>query len=134
MNTHLKFHRIVSLIVVSTLLAMTGIGAAPVTVAMSRVIVQGTSLDQAVAAVLANQGRVIAKIDIIKSAIADVPRANLEQLAKARGVVRVTLDRAVKVSATLSSHDDQEAAMFKFSKAVGAKEVWTPATWARASP
>ena len=124
MNTHLKFHRIVSLLVVSTLLAMTGIGAAPITVAMSRVIVQGTNLDQATAAVLANQGRVTAKIDIIKSVVADVPRGNLEQLAKAPGVVRVTLDRAVQVSTVLGSQDDQEKAMFKFSQAVGAKEVW----------
>jgi serine protease AprX len=125
MNTHLKFHRIVSLLVMSTLLAMTGLGAAPVTVAMSRVIVQGTSLDQAVAAVLANQGHVTANIDIIKSVVADVPRANLEQLTKAPGVVRVTLDRAVQISAALDSKkDDQGKAIFEFSKAIGAKEVW----------
>ncbi len=85
---------------------------------------QGVSLEQAVAAVLANQGRVTDKIDIIKSVIADVPQANLGQLGKTPGVVRVTLDRAVKISATLSGNDDQEEAMFKFSKAVGAKQVW----------
>jgi len=124
MNTQLKLHRIISLMVVSALLAMTSLSAVPVQPAMTRVIVQGTSLDQAVAAVLANQGRVTDKIDIIKSVIADVPHANLGQLTKAPGVVRVTLDRAVKISATLSNNNDQEEAMFKFSKAVGAKQVW----------
>nr|MBP7686659.1 S8 family serine peptidase [Thermoflexales bacterium] len=124
MNTQLKLHRIISLIVVSALLAMTSLSAAPVRPATARVIVQGVSLEQAVAAVLANQGRVTDKIDIIKSVIADVPQANLGQLGKTPGVVRVTLDRAVKISATLSGNDDQEEAMFKFSKAVGAKQVW----------
>ena len=124
MNTQLKLHRIISLIVVSALLAMTSLSAAPVRPATARVIVQGVSLEQAVAAVLANQGRVTDKIDIIKSVIADVPQANLGQLGKTPGVVRVTLDRAVKISATLSGNDDQEEAMFKFSQAVGAKQVW----------
>ncbi|MBI5566809.1 MAG: hypothetical protein HY870_18050, partial [Chloroflexi bacterium] len=94
MNSQLKLHRIISLLVVSAMLAMTSLSAAPVRPSTARVIVQGHSLDRAVAAVLANQGRVTDKIDIIKSVIADVPRANLEQLAKTPGVVRVTLDRA----------------------------------------
>ena len=125
MSTQLKLHRIISLMVVSALLAMTSLGAAPLPpTSTARVIVQGASLDRAVAAVLANQGRVTDKIDIIQSVIADVPRANLDQLAKTAGVVRVTLDRTVKTSATLTSGDDNEAAMFKYSKAVGAKDVW----------
>ncbi len=124
MNTQLRLHRIISLMVVSAMLAMTSLGAAPLPPASARVIVQGVSVEQAAAAVLANHGRVTDKIDIIKSVIADVPKANLEQLAKAAGVVRVTLDRAVKTSMTLAGQDDQEEAMFKYSKAVGAKEVW----------
>ena len=127
MNTRMKFHRIMSLMVVSALLAMTSLGAAPIPTATSRVIVQGATLDQAVAAVQANQGRVTDKIGIIQAVIADVPSANLAQLGKAPGVVRVTLDRAVQVSAALANHNndqDQEDAMFKYSKAVGAKDVW----------
>jgi serine protease AprX len=125
MNTQMKIHRIISLMVVSALLAMTSLGVAPLPPSTARVIVQGTSLDGAAAAVLANQGRVTDKIDIIKAVIADVPRANLERLTRTPGVVRVTLDRAVKISAALSgNNNDQKEAMFKFSKAVGAKEVW----------
>ena len=85
MNTQLRLHRIISLMVVSASVAMTSLGAAPVQPASARVIVQGVSVEQAAAAVLANHGRVTDKIDIIKSVIADVPKANLEQLAKAAG-------------------------------------------------
>ena len=56
MNTQLRLHRIISLMVVSAMLAMTSLGAAPVQPASARVIVQGVSVEQAAAAM--GQGRV----------------------------------------------------------------------------
>jgi serine protease AprX len=98
-------------------------GAAPLApTAMTRVIVQGRSLDAAVAAVSANGGQVAAKIDIINAVVADVPQANLARLAKTTGVVRVTLDRPVKLASHSGGNGDEDV-LYDFPKVVGADRV-----------
>ena len=128
MKNQIKLNKVVSLVGVFALIAMALAGAVPTTAAAgatSRVIVQGSSLFQAAAAVTANGGQVTSNIDIINAVVADVPQANLAQLSSAPGVMRVTLDREVQVNSTLSDDDEEgNGVEFKFPKVVGADQVW----------
>ncbi len=122
MNFLHKIHRIFSYLVISALLMTSMAGAAPAsTPVMARIIVQGASLDQAEAAVQATGGKVTAQIDIINAVVADVPAASVAQVMKAPGVIRVTLDRTVKVA---GDHNSKDAVLFKYGKVVGADQVW----------
>jgi serine protease AprX len=105
-----------NLLVVSTLLVLALIGAAPNAIPSVRVIVQGVSVDDAAAAVQANGGHVTAEITIIDAVVAEVPQNHLGSLAMAPGVVRLTPDVPVQLA---GGQADVE-----FGKAVGAAEVW----------
>jgi len=119
MKNQAKVCRVITLLVLCALLVVTLVGATPATSPSVRVIVQGASVGDAAAAVRANGGCVTAEIGIINAIVAEVPQGCLARLAEAPGVVRVTLDRPVRVSGGRRSRDDVE-----FTKAVGAKEVW----------
>jgi len=108
--------RSVMLLVVCALLMVTQVGAAPAPSYSVRVIVQGTSVEDAAAAVRANGGRVTAEIGIINAVVAEVPQNSLDRLAETPGVIRVTLDRPVQTAGNPVN--------VEFSKAIGAKEVW----------
>jgi len=116
MKIKVNFHSITTLLVVCTLLVVTPGGGVPGTSSSVRVIVQGTSVKAAAAAVRANGGLVISEINIINSVVADVPQDSLERLAETPGVIRVTPDRPVQTAG--------KQANVEFSKAIGATEVW----------
>lgn len=122
MRTHLKLHRFMSLLVIGAMLFLSGAGALPPAAdgAMTRVIVQGHTLEQAAAAVRLNGGQVAANIDIIRAVVADVPAGNVARLSRTAGVVRVTLDRVVKVA----GFKPEDRVLFKYPQVVGADEVW----------
>jgi len=123
MNRLIRARKVFSFLVVITLVTMSLTGAAPMApTAMTRVIVQGRSIDAAAAAVSAYGGQVTAKIDIINAVVADVPQANLTRLAKATGVVRVTLDRPVKLASHSGGNGDEDV-MYDFPKVVGVDRV-----------
>jgi serine protease AprX len=128
MRNQIKLNKVISLVGVFALIAMALAGAVPATAAASattRVIVQGNSLLEAVAAVTASGGQVTSNIEIINAVVADVPQANLARLSSAPGVVRVTPDRAVQVNSTLNDEgDDGKGVEFQFPKAIGADKVW----------
>ncbi|HET7376834.1 MAG TPA: S8 family serine peptidase, partial [Anaerolineae bacterium] len=108
-----------SLIVISTLIALALGGAAPASLAStvwSNMIVQGVSTNQAAAAVSANGGQVTARIDIINAVVAKVPSANIARLNNTAGVVRATIDQEVQAAGAASAAD--------FSTVVGADQVW----------
>ncbi len=121
----IRFYRIVVTLAVLALLtgSLGGAVAAPKT---TRVIVRGTSLDVACAAVAANGGRVLDKIDIINAVVADVPSANLFRLAHTIGVMSVMLDRSVKsVGGAFSPQAaNNDKVTFDYAKVVGADQVW----------
>ncbi|RLC73504.1 MAG: hypothetical protein DRI81_15030 [Chloroflexi bacterium] len=131
------FRNVIALLVVSTLLmvSLTGAassllgrgagyavaaahtdGGAAAEPALVKVIVQGSSVEDAAAAVRANGGCVTGEVAIIKSVVAEIPESALDSLAESPGVVRVTLDRAVESSGNLVD--------VEFSKAMGVTEVW----------
>jgi len=122
MRTHLKLHRFMSLLVIGAMLFLSGAGALPPAAdgAMTRVIVQGHTLEQAAAAVRLNGGQVAANIDIIRAVVADVPAGNVARLSRTAGVVRVTLDRVVKVA----GFKPADRILFQYPQVVGADEVW----------
>ena len=104
------------LLIICALLMVTQASAAPAPPDSVRVIVQGTSVEDAAAAVRANGGRVTAEIGIINAVVAEVPQSSLDSLAETPGVIRVTLDRSVQTAG--------ERVNVEFSKAIGAAEVW----------
>ena len=116
MNIQASFRKAIPLLVVCMLLTVTSVGAAPAMSSSVPVIVQGTSVEEAAAAVRANGGRVTAEVGIINAVVAEVPQASLDRLSKAPGVIRVTLDRPVQGAGRQLD--------VEFSKAIGAKEVW----------
>ena len=122
---HIRFFRLSVLVIALALVAISLGGAVPAA-ASSRVIVRGTSLEAASSAVLACGGQVTDKIDIINAVVADVPQANLAQLARTVGVLGVMPDRSVKmVGDTFSpaaGHADSPT--FDYAKVVGADQVW----------
>ncbi len=124
MNSHFKLRKVMSLLFISALMISIAGASSPASAsgALARVIVQGVDIDAAVAAVQASGGQVTAKIDIINAVVADVPASRLAQLRQATGVVRVTLDRVVKLAGD-HRRDDNEA-LFEFPKVVGADDVW----------
>jgi serine protease AprX len=81
-----------------------------------KVIVEATSVEQAITAVQANGGEVTAEIGIINAVVALVPENKLTKLEAASGVIRVTPDRPVKATGGLVD--------VEFTKAVGLSEVW----------
>jgi serine protease AprX len=105
-----------SLLVVSVLLLVMLPSAAPLTSPSIQVIVQGTSVEGASAAVETVGGHVATEISIIDAVVARVPQGSLARLAEQPDVVRVTPDRPVQVA---GGRLDAE-----FSKAIGASEVW----------
>ena len=119
MKNQAKVRRVIALLALCSLLAVTLTSAAPAASSSVRVIVQGTSVGDAAMAVRANGGRVTAEVSIINAVVAEVPQGCVARLAETPGVVRVTLDRPVRVSGGRRSRVNVE-----FTKAVGAKEVW----------
>ncbi|MDY6877771.1 MAG: S8 family serine peptidase [Chloroflexota bacterium] len=118
MQNQTKVRRVIALLALCTLLAVTLVSATPAVSPSVRVIVQGTSVDDAAAAVRANGGLVTAEVSIISAVVAKVPQGCLSRLAETPGVVRVTLDRPVQASGGRSRVD------VEFTKAVGVQEVW----------
>jgi serine protease AprX len=116
MSKHTRSYSLISIVMVCALLSVMLAGAAPARPAWTRVIVEGTSLENAAAAVRANGGRVVDEISIIRAVVADVPQARLALLAQTPGVVRVTANRSVE---SAGGYADVE-----FAKPVGAKKVW----------
>jgi serine protease AprX len=107
-----------SLLVVGVLLLVMVPSAAPAASPSIQVIVQGTSLDGATAAVEAAGGHVASEISIIDAVVAQVPQGNLAYLAEMPDVVQVTPDHAVQLAGGHGRLD------VEFSKAIGAGEVW----------
>ena len=126
MNAQRKVFKVLSIVVVCALLALTGasVGSAGSTPQLVRVIVQGSNLERAAAAVTAYGGQVTDRIEIINSVVALVPQSRLGQLAQAQGVVRLTLDRSVKVSGLAAHNHDDEDVLYQYSQVVGADQVW----------
>jgi len=118
MNKQTRIRTVATLLIVCTLLAVTLASTAPVASAPVRVIVQGTSMDDAAMAVRTYGGQVTAEISIINSVVAEVPQGSLDLLAEAPGVVRVTMDRTVEAA------DRRGQVDVEFSKSAGVKEVW----------
>ncbi|MCK4314398.1 MAG: S8 family peptidase [Anaerolineae bacterium] len=118
MKNHAKVRRVVALLALCVLLAVTLVSATPAASSSVRVIVQGTSVSDAAAAVRANGGLVTAELSIISAVVAEVPQGCLSRLAETPGVVRVTQDRPVQASG------GRERVDVEFTKAVGATEVW----------
>ncbi|MBE9508408.1 MAG: S8 family serine peptidase, partial [Chloroflexi bacterium] len=123
MKIQFGFRRGVTLLVLLVLLAMTLVGAAPASSSspsvhspLVRIIVQGTSVEDAAAAVRTNGGCVVAEVGIINAVIAEVGQDSLASLAETVGVIRVTPDRPVEAS---GKQVDVE-----FPKAIGVKDVW----------
>jgi serine protease AprX len=81
-----------------------------------RVIVQGKSLEAAVAAVRASDGVVLSEISIINSVVARVSASSIADLERAPGVVQVTPDRSVNRAG--------KKVDVEFVKAIGAQQVW----------
>jgi serine protease AprX len=105
-----------SLLVVGVLLLVMVPSAAPVASPSIQVIVRGTSVDGATAAVEAAGGHVASEISIIDAVVAQVPQGNLAYLAEVPDVVQVTPDYPVQLA---GGRLDVE-----FSKPIGAGEVW----------
>jgi len=126
MNAQRKVFKVLSIVVVCALLALTGASAGSTgpTPQLVRVIVQGSNLERAAAAVTALGGQVTDRIEIINSVVALIPQSRLGQLAQAQGVVRLTLDRSVKVSGLAAHHHDDEDVLYQYSQVVGADQVW----------
>ncbi|HTP07701.1 MAG TPA: S8 family serine peptidase [Anaerolineae bacterium] len=122
---HLKFFRLFVFITVMAMMVMT-LGGTVAAAPTMRVIVRGTSLEVAVQAVTANGGRVTDKIDIINAVVADVPQANVPQLARTVGVMSVMADRTVKMvgEAFCPPGGDNDSVTFDYAKVVGADQVW----------
>jgi len=115
MKNQANIRRVATFLVLCTL-AMTLVSAVPAPLPSVRVIVQGTSVADAVAAVNANNGHVTAEIGIINAVVAEVPQDCLARLAETDGVIRVTEDRPVQQSG--------QRVDVEFVKAIGAAEVW----------
>jgi len=109
---------VVVVLLVSILLTGSWLGPVSVQSAALQVIVEGTDIAAATAAVQEAGGRVIAVIDIIDAVVAQVPPAAQQSLAQAPGVVRVTLDRQVKAAA------HGQMPNVEFVKALGVDGVW----------
>lgn len=122
-----RFFRVLVFVTVMALVATAAAGAVPTAAAAStRVIVRGTSLEAAIAAVQAAEGRVTDRIDIINAVVADVPQSRLEQLSHAPGILGVMSDRTVKAvgEAPSPSAAHADATTFQYAKVVGADQVW----------
>ncbi len=118
MNKH-TFWSGVTLVVVCALVAMTTGGAFPKATAQSpavTVIVEASSVRDAVEAVRANGGLVTDELSIIRAVVAQVPGDRLAALATTSGVVRVTPNRRVEKSG--------ERVDVEFVKAIGVQAVW----------
>ena len=122
---HIRFFRL-SVLVIAVALVATSLGGAVSATLSTRVIVRGTSLEAASNAVRACGGQVTDNIDIIHAVVADVPQANLAQLARTAGVLSVMPDRSVKMAADAFSPAARRAdsITFDYAKAVGADQVW----------
>ncbi|MBN1887024.1 MAG: S8 family serine peptidase [Thermoflexales bacterium] len=116
MKTQTNIRKAITLWVVSAVLAATLASATPSAATMVRVIVQGTSVDDAAAAVRATNGRLIAQVSIIQAVVAEVPQSQLPRLAAMPGVIRVTPNRTVRKAGGVAD--------VEFAKAIGAAEVW----------
>jgi serine protease AprX len=124
---HIRFFRVLTIVSIMALLATALVGAVPAAQAASaRVIVRGTSLDIAVAAVQSVGGRVADKIDIINAVVADVPQASVTKLSQAPGILGVMSDRAVKMvgEALSPAATRPDNTTFQYAKVVGANQVW----------
>ena len=118
-----KFFRGLVFVTVVALLATVLAGA--VSVAPStRVIVRGTSLEVAGAAVAAYGGRVTDKIDIINAVVADVPATNVAALSQAAGILGVMPDRSVKAVGNAAAGSGNDDVTFDYAKTIGAEQVW----------
>jgi serine protease AprX len=115
MNTKTAYNTIILLIVCALVATMTGVTPS-VSSQSVQVIVQGTSVESAAAAVCANGGHVTAEVGIINAVVAEVPSSHLARLAESPGVVRVTPDRAVQKAG--------DSVNVEFAKAIGVQEVW----------
>jgi serine protease AprX len=115
MSTKTIHNTIVLFIVCALVATMTGVTPSAPSQPV-KVIVQGTSVESAAAAVYANEGHVTAEVGIINAVVAEVPSVYLARLAESPGVVRVTPDREVQKAG--NSVD------VEFAKAIGVQEVW----------
>jgi len=114
------------ILVVGVLLS--SLGYAPPTVAEGpwlRVIVQGDSLAGARTAVMQLGGEIDADIPIITSVVARIQASRLPDLMADTGVVRVTQDRPVRLTAMPADSSGSSSAVdVEFPKAIGVQEVW----------
>ena len=128
MKSYSKVYHVMAILVVVAFLATSLLGTAPVFPSgkTARVIVQGTSVEAAAAAVQLHGGHVTANIDIIRAVIADVPQDNVGVLAQASGVVRVTPDREVQGVGmdAANSYTNDNAKYYQYTNVVGADHVW----------
>ena len=86
------------------------------------VIVRGETMAAVESAVVAHNGSVTSRIDIINAVVAEVPESQLAFLNNATGVTQVTRDRLVRLST--SSNSDVQIVDVEFSKAAGIKNIW----------
>ncbi len=108
------------LTVLLALVLLTGswFGRGPAQSASIQVIIEGTDLAAANAAVHEVGGRVVAVIDIINAVVARIPQTAQQNLAQTPGVVRVTLDRDVAAAS------QGKMPNVEFVKTIGVDEVW----------
>ena len=109
---------VITVLLVVVLLTGSWFGRGPAQPASVQVIVEGTDLAAANAAVQEVGGRVVAVIDIIDAVVAQIPQTAQQSLAQAPGVVRVTLDREVTAAS------QGKMPNVEFVKTIGVEEVW----------
>ena len=105
-----------SLLIVGVFLLVMVPSAAPVASPSIQVVVRGTSIDGAAAAVEAVGGHVASEISIIDAVVAQVPQSSLARLDGLPDVVQVTPDYPVQLA---GGRLDVE-----FGKVIGVGEVW----------
>jgi len=109
---------VLTVLLVVVLLTGSWFGRGAVQSASVQVIVEGTDLAAANAAVQEVGGRAVAVIDIIDAIVAQIPQTALPSVAQAPGVVRVTLDRHVAAAS------QGQMPNVEFVKTIGVDEVW----------
>ncbi len=110
--------KIFTVLLVSVLLTGSWFGRGPVQSTFVQVIVEGTDVAVAGAAVQAVGGRVIATIDIIDAVVAQISPTAQQHLAQMPGIVRVTPDRQVMAAG------QGKMPNVEFVKTIGVDEVW----------
>jgi serine protease AprX len=92
----------------------------------TRVVVRGQSLSAASEAVKACGGVVESEIGIIDAVVASVPETCVDSLQRAPGVLLVSPDRAVELSASevAAANSRRDYGTVNFTEVIGVEDVW----------